>query len=364
MQFINDSDVYINYLNLIKINSDISFFKDKTFLISGASGLIGSHLIDFLSYVNDKNCLNIKVYGIFSSKESFFSRFSVHSKETSGWFHPIICNMQESNFDINIQINEKIDYVIHLASQTHPFAYNQYPTNTISLNCFSTYYLLLLAKKYNAKFIFLSTFEVYGKVELTEKVNEKYLGTLDFNVVRSCYPESKRMAENMCISFASQYNVNYVILRVGYVFGPTVKLTSSKADVQFLKQAIQKKDIILQSRGNIKRSYIFVSDVVHSILFSLKEDIKKEIFNVSDELGDISLYEFAEILSSISGSKINVLNNVPEKNLSLHSLLDSSKIKQIGWYPIDLPLVQKIKDTFNILVSLYNKREIIVKSKY
>ena len=126
---------------------------------------------------------------------------------------------------------------------------------------------LEIAKKNDkCRTIFLSTLEVYGEDKTVESFKEDDIGYVNFMISRSCYPESKRLSETLCQAYIKEFNLDIVIARLGYIYGPTIKLSSSKADVQFLNKALSGENIVLKSSGMQKRSYCYVADTVSALL--------------------------------------------------------------------------------------------------
>ncbi|HAH71016.1 MAG TPA: hypothetical protein DCL74_04660, partial [Succinivibrionaceae bacterium] len=177
-------------------------------------------------------------------------------------------------------------------------------------------------------------FEVYGNVA-DKDISENSKTNVVFTDLRSCYAESKRLSENLCIAYNSQYGVKSIILRFGYIFGPTSKLCSSKADIQFLRDALNGDQIKLFSSGLQKRSYLYVFDAVSAMLHTLSLNSDNvQIYNVSSADGNITLKYFADILGKISNKKV-----VCDERIKLNrggssyqnSCLSNSKIIATGW---------------------------------
>lgn len=328
--------MYINneiYLNDIKkiITKDFDELKNKTVFITGSSGLIGSFLVDTLMYLNKHKGFNINIYATFSSNKSFEERFPSYKNEE--FFHPVI---QDINKDIDLDLT--INYVIHAASNTHPQLYAQKPVETIKLNIIGSSNVLDFAKKSpNCKTLFLSTLEVYGKDSSIESFKEDHIGYVDFMIARSCYPESKRLCETLCHSYIKEFNQNIVIARLGYIYGPTIKLSSSKADVQFLNKALNKENIVLKSPGLQKRSYCYVADTVSALLTILLKGETGEAYNIASKEGNILLREYANTLADISGVSVEYgeMGEIELQGGSQvdNSTLNSDKLSSLGWEP-------------------------------
>ena len=297
-----ENKIYLDDIkNIIEFNLPFSTLKSKTFLIAGASGMIGSCLVDALMLLNEKNDLDIKVYALGRNEENAKKRF--HKYWNNKLFKFISADI---NNTININNVEKIDYTIHLASNTHPKAYSTYPIETINTNIIGTKNLLDYAKEKNCKrFLFASSVEVYGENKGdVEKFNENYLGYIDCNTLRAGYPESKRCGEALCQAYIKQKDMDIVIARIARCFGPTMLMNDSKASSQFIKNGLNSENIILKSEGNQYYSYVYVVDAVLGILLLLLNGKKGEAYNVSDESCDISLKDMAKIIADYSKTKV------------------------------------------------------------
>ena len=177
----------------------------------------------------------------------------------------------------------KFDYIIHGASNADPISYAKYPVETITTNVIGANNVLEYGKKHqNCKITFLSTFEVYGQTTHDE-YKELDFGLVDFNVFRSCYPESKRVMEILSRCYVDEYGVNVNVARLSSVYGPTMSPNDSKAHAQFLRNALGNEDIVMKSKGLAKRTYTYVFDASTAILMILFRGKTGECYNVSNE---------------------------------------------------------------------------------
>lgn len=319
--------------------------ENRTIMLSGATGMIGSFFIDvILSKWDDLHC-NIIALGRDEKKAK--DRFGEYLDGNRLQFvvHDVCCP---------ISYSVKIDYILHLASNTHPLAYSQYPIETITTNIIGTYNLLKTASKMNCRrTIFASTVEIYGAnrgdVELFD---EHYCGYIDCNTMRAGYPESKRAGEALCQAFIQQEGLDIVIPRLPRTYGPTMQMTDSKASSQFLKKALLGEDIVLKSKGDQFFSYCHVADAVAGMLFCLLRGKCGEAYNIADEKSDIRLRDLAQMLADYAGLK--VVFELPSEGEragysgATKARLDSSKIKQLGWEE-KFPLPIGIRETLQIL---------------
>lgn len=195
---INNVEEYVNTINKYS-NYDINwnYLKNKTFLITGATGMIGKCLIDIIMNKNIKEDLNCTIIAVGRNKEKAKERLGMYFDNKNFMFVE-----SDINKSINIDI-DNIDYILHAASATHPLQYSSDPIGTITANVIGLYNLLELAKeKNNKRFIFASSVEIYGENRKDiEKFDENYLGYIDCNTLRAGYPESKRVGEALCQAY-------------------------------------------------------------------------------------------------------------------------------------------------------------------
>lgn len=275
--------------------------QDNSFLITGASGLAGTFLVDVLMYKNLYDKLNCRIYAIGRNREKAEDRFEEYWKENLFRFiaHDI-------NLPLTLKLEENIDYVLHLASNTHPLAYSSDPIGTITANIIGTDNLLKFAVKNHAKrFAFASSNEIYGENRGdVEFFGEDYCGYIDSNTLRAGYPESKRCGEALCQAYKKQYNLDIVIPRLTRSYGPTMLMSDTKAVSQFIKKALAGEDIVLKSAGTQYFSYTYAADAVSGLLTVLLKGKNGEAYNISDEASDITLKDLAALIAGNVGRKI------------------------------------------------------------
>ena len=299
--------------------SAISFdkLKGKTILISGGTGFIGTYITNIVEYRNKHYKDNIKLISL--------SRRGGISNSTIKY---IKCDINNK-----IDIDEDIDYIIHLASNTHPKQYKDDPVGTITTNILGCKNLLDLACKKNIKrFLLASSVEIYGEC-IDKPVTENYSGYIDCNKARSGYNESKRLCESLCQSYKSQFGIDFVTARLSRVIGPDRK-EDTKAIAQFINKAINNEDIILNSYGNQLFSYTYVSDAAVAILKLLCDGINGEAYNVSADTDYRTLKDYAEYIAKCTKVKVVFdIKNDEFASKASYALLDNHKIKQLGWKP-------------------------------
>ena len=269
-------DVY----NITSIDLPWDIITDESILLSGATGLIGSFLIDVIMEKNINDDLNCTIYALGRNEEKFKNRFSKYID------NPLLKFRQ---YDIKQPLHfddlGTVDYVLHLASNTHPMLYSTDPIGTITTNIIGVQNMLDFAFEHNAtRFAFASSNEMYGEnrgdVELFD---EDYCGYINCNTLRAGYPESKRCGEALCQAYKSQKGLDVVIPRITRTYGPTMLMSDTKAISQFIKKSIAGEDIVLKSAGTQYYSYTYVADAVSGLLYVLLCGENGEAYNIADD---------------------------------------------------------------------------------
>ncbi len=349
-----ENDLYIEDLNYVG-SLDIPWLKlkNKSILISGATGLIGSFLVDVLMKKNEEG-LNCKVYALSRNAQKASDRFSRWSDNQLLKFITYDINKQFKRDDLGI-----VDYVLHMASNTHPILYSTDPIGTITTNIIGLQNMLNFAVEHRAtRFAFASSNEIYGEnrgdVELFE---EDYCGYINSNTMRAGYPESKRCGEALCQAYKAQKGLDVVVSRFTRSYGATMKMSDSKAISQFIRKGIEGEDIVLKSIGNQYYSYTYVADAVSGLLYILLKGENGEAYNIADERSDLMLKDLAKIIADISGTR--VVFELPDDteaagySKATKARLDGKKLKSLGW-TAKYNIQSGIERTLRILSKQYN----------
>lgn len=325
-----NNKLYREDLNTIIEDNDFNLLMNSSILVTGASGMIGSVIIDTLLLSNELLNLNIKIFALSRDEKSLIKRFK--SNVNNPLFN-IILN------DINkpLETNYNFDYVIHAASNAYPKAFSLDPVGTMMTNINGVNNLLNYGKNHNLKrFLFVSSGEVYGQAEENiESFKENYSGYVNPLNPRSCYPNGKRAAETLCISYCSQYDLDTVIARPCHTFGPSATAKDNRAASQFINRVSQDKNIIMKSDGLQLRSYIYVSDCVSALFSILLKGECGNAYNVANKNSNITIREIAQHLANLSNKKI-IFENPSDKEKNSYnpvskSVLDPSKLESLGW---------------------------------
>lgn len=304
--------------------------KDRSIMISGATGLVGSFLIDVIMEKNAEG-LGCTVYALGRNEQRAKERFS-YCDNGKLVFIPYDINKPLSRDDLGT-----VDYILHLASNTHPMAYATDPIGTITTNIIGVQNMLDFAAAHNAtRCAFTSSCEIYGENRGdVEKFDESYCGYIDCNTMRAGYPEAKRCGEALCQAYIKQKGLDIVIPRLTRSYGPTLLKTDTKALSQFIGKGVRGEDIVLKSAGTQYYSYLYIADTVSGLLTVLLKGETGEAYNIADEKSDIMLKDLAAIIAEKAGTK--VIFELPDEveksgySTATKARLDSAKISRLGW---------------------------------
>lgn len=326
------------YMDDIRYVANLSLpwekLKNRKLMLSGATGLIGSFLIDVILEKNIADKLNCTVFALGRNEMKAMERFSKFAGDSHFKF---------IHYDVKLPFKKNdlgtIDYILHLASNTHPMQYSTDPIGTIITNIIGVQNLLEFAINHHVtRFAFASSNEIYGEnrgdVELFD---ERYCGYINSNTMRAGYPESKRCGEALCQAYKAQKGLDIVIPRFTRTYGPTMLITDTKAVSQFIKKGIKGEDIVLKSSGEQYYSYQYVADSVSGLLTILLCGESGEAYNIAEEHSDIKLKDLATIIAAINGKK--VVFEVPDVieaagySTATKARLDGKKLQSLGWKP-------------------------------
>lgn len=331
--------LYQEDLQRVLSTKGIETLRSKTILITGATGLIGVHLIDALMMLG-----GVHVIAVGRSKEKAASRLGEY-------YDSPLFTFIEQDVCQPLPCDVRPDYIIPLASNTHPLAYSQHPIETMLINLKGAEYALEKALECDATVLYPSTVEVYGNARGTDVFTEDYTGTLNLATSRACYTESKRASEALCQSYISQRGARVKIARLCRTFGPTMLATDSKASSQFINKALAGEDIVLKSEGKQYFSYVYVTDAVTGILHVMLHGADGVAYNISNEACNVRLHEFAGICAEFNGKSVafDLPSETERKGFSIAAtaILDNTRLMGIGWQPC-----YAMRDALNRTISI------------
>lgn len=311
----------------------------KNVLITGACGLIGSAVVDFL-FSHGAPC---HVYAMARSREKAEQRFSGYLRD--GRFHIV-----EGDVNVPLPGDTTYHYIINAASNANPNAYALDPVGTLWTNINGTKQLLEYGRGHGLlRLLYVSSGEVYGEGE-TDNWKEHDSGYVDSMAMRSCYPTSKRAAETLCVAYACQYGVETVVARPCHTFGPDFTESDSRAYAQFVRKARRHEDIVLKSAGEQFRSWLYAKDCASAIITILLKGESREAYNVADENSCVTIRQLAETIAKIGGVKVvfDIPGDIERQGFSVirKATFCTEKLRRLGWQPLH-SLQEALRETVN-----------------
>ena len=293
----NSDDVFVEDIRFIA--DDLSDFYDelegKTVLVAGGKGFLGTYFVNVLNHVNETLSTPMKIVimdNLITAKDK---------KNNLGSNVTLLKQDISESFDFQ----DKLHYIIHAASIASPPTYRKFPIETVDVNYQGTRNLLEIARKNKIKsMLFLSSSEIYGDTEVIP-TPESELGKVSCIGPRAWYDESKRLAETISILYYQQYKVPVKIARPFNLYGPYLNLDDGRIIPDFMRDAIEKSEIVIHSDGSPTRSFCYVSDAIRAffrLLFSNHDGI---ICNVGND-EEISVNGVAEMIQKIIEKPISI----------------------------------------------------------
>lgn len=329
-----ESEIYKEDLQAISNDPGIPWAKlhGKTILVTGATGLIGKTIVDAILYygMEMKNPPRIValVRNLEKARASFFSQIN----ECKDNLKIVVGDVR------TVQITENIDYIIHCASRTSSQDFVNHPVDTLETALLGTVNILNLAKFFSIKgMVYLSSMEVYGHPEKGMRVTEEDVAGFDPEKVRNCYPISKIACESLCNSFATEYGIPITIARLTQTMGPGVSVNDTRVFAEFMNCALEGEDIILKTKGETERCYVYTTDAVRAILTILLKGVPGQAYSVANDKTYCSIAEMAEVVvESIGRNASKVIYDIQDIGKygyadTLYMYLDTYKIRRLGW---------------------------------
>jgi len=307
-------------------------FSGATVLVTGAAGFLPAYMVETLLHLNrtrlDKPA---KVIALVRNEERARERFAHYLDRP---------DLQVVAQDVSqpLSIGEPLDFIIHAASQASPVFYRTDPVGTLSPNVLGTHHLLTAAHASKSRgFLFFSSGEIYGILPPgTGDIAEHTGGWLDPTDLRSCYGESKRMGETMCVAWARQFGIPTRIARPFHTYGPGMRLDDGRVFADFVRDILAGGPIVLNSDGQARRSFCYLADATIGFFTVLLKGGAGEAYNIANPGGECSIAELADRLAAAHGLSVERrartdASYMPSPILSTKP--DIAKAKSLGWEP-------------------------------
>ena len=297
-------------------------FEDKTVLITGGAGFLGSWLCDILVEQNAKvicldNLLSGKLENIkhLLNKENF--------------------TFIEHDISKPIDIDEKVDIIFHFASRASPLEFDKFPIQILKANTLGTWITLGIAKKHRARYIFASTSEVYGDAKVIP-TPESYNGNVNPLGIRGCYDESKRCGEAFVMAYHRQHSLDTRIVRIFNTYGPRMRAEGYYGRVvpRFISQALSNKPLTVFGTGEQTRSFTYVIDEIEGILrLAFFDNLSGEVVNIGNN-EETKIIDLANLIIKLTNSSSRIeFHPLPEGDPKRRCPDISKAVKLLGWKP-------------------------------
>ena len=305
-------------------------FTGKTFVVTGATGLIASQLVRVLACRNDSFGLEAKMVLPVRNKGKALNLFGDRED----------IELVEWSLGESLLLEGKADYFVHAACGTSSKGFSAEPATTIEQIVSGGVETLEASIRLGVeKYLFLSSMEVYG--EVSGVATEDNLGRLDPMVARNSYPEAKRLLECLCASCCVEHSVPAAVVRLAQTFGQGVDLSDMRVFADFGRHAVSGKDIVLLSDGSKRNAYLSVDDAVRAILTLLVNGVSGEAYNAANGETYCSIREMADLVIEGFGAEgarvVRDFDPVREATFRKSSdlKLDTKKLEDLGWKPKD-----------------------------
>lgn len=315
--------------------------RGKTILVVGATGLIGSCMVDVLM---QNPARDYKVIASGRNRERAQRKFEAYWNDASFFFLEMdVTQSVKSSLDAqwtdDVYENMKhVDYIIHAASNASPNFFKQKPVEVMLGNIEGVKNLMQYGLEHGMqRMVYVSSGEIYGEGDGTE-FTEKSSGYVDCASVRACYPSSKRAAETLCMAYGEEYGADVVIARLSHTYGPGFTENDNRVYAQFIRNVLAGEDIVLKSKGEAFRSWLYVVDAAHALLCLLMDGERGNAYNVAHSESNISIRQLAELIAKKAHRKVvlDIPNDAQHGNSTpiTKAVFNTDKLKALGWKPL------------------------------
>ncbi len=317
---------------ILKNPIDWEYFRNKTVLVTGATGRLGMYIVEALNKADIDWNLNLTVIALARNREKLKKVFGASLGLPN--LHTLVQDIEEP-----IRWDGTIHYIFHTAGQASPKDFTNWPVETLWGHVQGTRNVLELAREKKCeKVLYVSTVEVYGEWKREEGIREEDMGPLHCDQARACYPEAKRLCETMLAAYEAQYQIPYVGVRLCHTFGPGITLDDGRAFSEFIRNVIEGKDIVLQTDGSAERTYTYVADAIGAILLAFTKG-KEHYYNIANLDNLISIRDLAELIAGLdTKGKVKVRYAASQEQKLKYlpfklGIMDVDKITELGWRP-------------------------------
>lgn len=333
-------------------------FDGRTILVAGANGFLPAAMVEtLLTLAIRGKAPRLKVIALARSREKALRRFAAHLG------HPSL-SIRIADLSQPFDLDGPVDMIVHAASQASPRFYGVDPIGTALPNVIGTNSLLDLARRKNAaRFLYFSSSEVYGAMGgRREPIREDSFGALDPAAIRSCYAESKRMGETLCVSYKAQYGIDCVIARPFHTYGPGMRLDDGRVFADFVRDIVEGRDIIINSDGLAERAFCYLADATQAFFTLLLKGEGGLAYNVGDAQSLVSIRDLAALLTGLYPERGLKAKFAPPSEGYIASAVtrsapDTTRLEALGWRP-QLGLADGFGRTIEIYSNIFLNRNV------
>lgn len=309
-------------------------FDKKNVLVAGGAGFIGSHLCDQLIADCKVICVDNFISGTERNIDHLLANpdFVFINHDIS---RPIDLESLPELRKFKIEF-QGIQEIYNLACPMSPRNFMENRLATIEANSVAVKNLLDIAVRYGAKFMHFSSSVVYGPRHLDDpsfKAKESDLGMVDNLSERAVYDEGKRFAETVVSAYRSMFSLDTKIVRLFRVYGPRMQSDDDQMIPDFINNALEGKDIVINGDEKFSSSFCYIEDVLDAIQKIMTSELAGPV-NVGSDI-DVRLTDLVQIIIRETGSSSQIKY---ADNLLFLSELMLPDIKlarnELSWMPV------------------------------
>jgi dTDP-glucose 4,6-dehydratase len=288
-----------------------------TSVVTGGAGFLGSHLCDYLLAKGERViCVDSLETGSLQNVE--------HLRGDAFAF-------VNHDMTFNLEVDEPVNVVYHLASPASPIDYLRLPLLTLKVGSYGTHNALGLAKWKRARFLLASTSEVYGDPQVHPQP-ETYWGNVNPIGPRGVYDEAKRYSEALTMAYHRQQGVDTAIVRIFNTYGARMRAHDGRAIPTFLRQALTDRPITVFGDGSQTRSFCYVDDLIRGLI-GLAESGEHLPVNIGNP-DEFTLLELAEAVIDVTGSRSEIVHEALPTDDPKQRRPDIARARDLlGWQP-------------------------------
>lgn len=305
-------------------------FKGKTFIVTGATGLIGSIVVKTLLALNKCFHLSLRVVAVIRNDQKAKEVLGEETDDLVFWKYDFSSGKP---FDCI-----SADYLIHLAAPTASRFFVEHPAETMNIVYDGTRSVLDFAKENHlSSVVYVSSLEAFGVVENDDTpLTESMQGYINPTDVRSSYPMAKRTSECLCHAYAEEFSLPVKVARLAQTFGAGVSKDDMRVFAQFARCIINGKNIELNTAGMLSRCYCYTTDAVMALFYILVEGQSGGIYNVANPATYISIKDMAQKLCDDFAPSLQLVFHIKEGqgySPTTHIKMSTERLEALGWRP-------------------------------